>query len=74
MCDHRNDDFKKEPVRDFSDLLQHSSRTGANGRSTPAHGIFEDWLMEYRNRLAKVLRGETSNTSKGCRSLNKSAN
>jgi hypothetical protein len=73
MCDHRNDGFQKKPVRDFSDLLQHS-KTGANGHGTPAREAFENWWLEYRNRLAKVLRGETSNTSKALRARNKSAN
>jgi hypothetical protein len=72
MCNHRADDFQKEPARDCSDLLQ-DSKTGTNGQMTPARGAFEDWWLEYRNRLAKILRGETSNTSKRPGTRHKSA-
>jgi hypothetical protein len=64
MRDHPNDDFKIESVSDLPDLLQ-ESKNGQNGLNIPTPGAFEDWLMEYQNRLAKVLRDETSNTGNG---------
>jgi hypothetical protein len=64
MSDFQNDHHKTEPVSDLAGLLQ-QSKNGKNGLYTPTRGAFEDWLMEYRNRLAKVLHGETTNTRNG---------
>jgi hypothetical protein len=62
MCDQPNDDFKTEPVNDLPDLLQ-QSKNGENGRTSQNGGAFEEWLMEYRSRLAKVLQEGTTITA-----------
>jgi hypothetical protein len=62
MCDHPNDDFKTEPVNDLPDLLQ-QSKNSKNGLNSPTRGAFEKWLIEYRERLAKVLQDQTKNTN-----------
>jgi hypothetical protein len=35
------------------------------GLNSPTRGAFEDWLMEYRKRLAKVIQEETTITRNG---------
>jgi hypothetical protein len=62
MCDHPNDDFKTEPVNDLPELLQ-QSKNGKNGLTSRTRGAFEEWLMEYRKRLAKALQDQTKNTN-----------
>jgi hypothetical protein len=64
MSDFPNDNHKTEPVSDLAGLLQHF-KNGKNGLNTATRGACEDWLMEYRNRLAKVLHGETTNRRNG---------
>ena len=64
MPDFTNDNHKTEPVSDLAGLPQRS-KNGKNGLNTPIRGAFEDWLMEYRNRMAKVLEDETTNTRNG---------
>jgi hypothetical protein len=58
MSDFPDDNHKTEPVSDLAGLLQ-QSKNGRNELNTRIHGACEDWLMEYRNRQAKVLQGET---------------
>jgi hypothetical protein len=60
MRGHSNNDFKTEPVNDLPDLLE-QSKSGKNGLNLQTGGAFEQWLMEYRKRLAKVLQDRTSN-------------
>ena len=65
MCDQRNDGFKAEPLEDLLDLVQ-PSKNGKNGLKSPTRGtFFQEWLIEYRKRLAKVLPEETSGPSRG---------
>jgi hypothetical protein len=60
MSDHPNDDFKIEPVNGLPDLLQRPK--GDENRTTPCtRGAFEDWLIEYRDRLAKILQDRANN-------------
>ena len=62
MSDFPNDDHKTEPVSDLAGLLQ-QSKNGKNGLKSPTRGAFEEWLMEYRKRLAKALQDQTKNTN-----------
>jgi hypothetical protein len=55
---------KTEPVSDFAGLLK-PSKNGKNGLNTPTRGAFEDWLIEYRNRLAKVVQDKTKTKKNG---------
>ena len=64
MPDDPHDDHKTEPISDLAGLLEHS-KDRKNGLNTQTRGVFENWLMEYRNRLAKVVDGETKNTKDG---------
>jgi hypothetical protein len=58
MPDDPCDDHKIEAISDLAGLFQHSKHC-KNGLSTRTRGVFENWLMEYHNRLAKVIDGET---------------
>jgi hypothetical protein len=64
MSDFPNDNHKTEPVSHLAGLLQ-QSKNRKNGLNARIPGAFENWLMEYRNRLAKVFQGETRNTRNG---------
>jgi hypothetical protein len=61
MSDFPNDDLKTEPVSGLADLQQ-NSHTGNCGLNAPIRGAFQDRVMKYRNRLAKVLQDETTVT------------
>jgi hypothetical protein len=58
MPDDPRDDHKTEAISDLAGLVQHSKDL-KNGLNTRTRGVFENWLMKYRNRLAKVAEGET---------------
>jgi hypothetical protein len=49
---------------DLSDQLQHSPKDN-QGRNTPILPGFENWLLEYRSRLASILPDETRDTNGG---------
>jgi hypothetical protein len=64
MSDFPNDDLRTEPVSGLTDLQQ-NSHNGNCGLNIPIRGAFQDRLMEYRNRLAKVLQDEATDTRNG---------
>jgi hypothetical protein len=64
MSDFPNDDLRTEPVSGLADLQQ-NSHNGNCGLNIPIRGAFQDRLMEYRNRLAKVLQDEATDTRNG---------
>jgi hypothetical protein len=59
-----NDNDKTESVSDPADRQQRSAKNSL-GRNTPIAGAFADWLIEYRNRLSKVLADEGRTTKDG---------
>jgi hypothetical protein len=66
MPDFSNDDHETEPVSNLEGLLQ-PSRNSMEALNTPTRGAFEDWLMEYRNRLANIAQDETKDAKDGGR-------
>jgi hypothetical protein len=66
MSDFSNDDHETERGGNLEGLLQRSQNS-MEALNTPTRGAFEDWLMEYRNRLANIAQGETKDAKDGGR-------
>jgi hypothetical protein len=64
MFEFLKDSHKTEPVCDLADQLQHSGECNWGLKKAILPG-FENWLMEYRSRLAKLIQEETKDTNGG---------
>jgi hypothetical protein len=65
MSGSLNDNHKAESVRNFADQQQHSCSGRPRGLETRIARAFENWLMEYQDRVANVLQDETTNIQNG---------
>jgi hypothetical protein len=62
MRELQNDDRGTDRIRDAADRLEDTDNATDRTRRTNSPA-FENWLIKYRYRLAKVLEGKTAETS-----------